>query len=450
MRLQLSYAVWIALLITEASLPFVEGRKSSSGGRAPPSRRPTGGRRSSSSSGGGGARPSTSRRRMPVEQDPYEEEYDEEEEDEVENFYPGDEDLYDDEEEEDLYDDEGDLYDDYEPERPSPRRRSSGSSNNSRRGPSTRNKRGGPPPSSSRRSSRTNSSSSSRSGRVVPYSNRRSTTRRTPQPSAFTRGLTALRDSIPDPASLKDATANSIAAAKSTTSRLSSNIYRDIKGLTSSELEQVMLKATKPDDSPVKGQHVERLVGVTYQISGRYDIYDAVLRKLWAKMVEKDWRTTIKALYILHRFAADGAPDHQAALKARLRELRRTRDPKRKDKYFNSKQLLAGDSTVRSFSFFGGVCVGTHLSECWRVLLRMRSKPCNSCYSCSVFFFNFCKYSQITLPIGPFCLDMLIMSSFEHSVSGECLPRSPPIQMRRVKSQNQPNQLHQSPSLLLV
>jgi hypothetical protein len=31
---------------------------------------------------------------------------------------------------------------------------------------------------------------------------------------------------------------------------------------------------------------------------------------------------------------------------ARLRELRRTRDPKRKEKFFNSKQLLAGDASV--------------------------------------------------------------------------------------------------------
>merc|ERR1712157_298925 len=81
-------------------------------------------------------------------------------------------------------------------------------------------------------------------------------------------------------------------------------------------------------------------VGVTYQISGRYDIYDAVLRKLWNKMAELDWRTKLKALYILHRFSADGSPEHQAALKARLRELRRTKDPKRKGNYFNSKQLL--------------------------------------------------------------------------------------------------------------
>jgi len=106
-----------------------------------------------------------------------------------------------------------------------------------------------------------------------------------------------------------------------------------------------MLKATKPDDTPVKSKHVERLVGVTYQISARYDIYDAVLRKLWSKMTEKDWRTTIKALYVLHRFSVDGAPDHQPALKARLRELRRLRD-KRKEKFFNSKALLTGSTST--------------------------------------------------------------------------------------------------------
>ncbi len=226
---------------------------------------------------------------------------------------------------------------------------------------------GGRPQGTSRRS-RPNSSSTPRSrsggrssssrqggrprrpnGNVVPYNRQsgRSTRYQPPPPSAFVRGLTALRESIPDPSSLKDTAINSLSAAKETTSKLTSNIYREVKGLTSSELEQVMLKATAPNDIPVKGKHVERLVGVTYQISGRYDIYDAVLRKLWSKMVEKDWRTTVKALYILHRFSADGAPDHQAALKARLRELRRTRDPKRgKEKYFNSKQMLSGDASV--------------------------------------------------------------------------------------------------------
>jgi ANTH domain len=178
---------------------------------------------------------------------------------------------------------------------------------------------------------------------VVPYGRGRGPPN--DRGSAFTSVIAGIRSAVPDPDAVKNAALSSIKAARETTSSISSNLYREVKGLTSSELEQVMLKATRPDDSPVKGKHVERLVGVTYQISGRYDIYDAVLRKLWSKMAEKDWRTTIKALYILHRFSADGAPDHAPALKARLRELRRTRDPKRKDKYFNTKQLMAGEAT---------------------------------------------------------------------------------------------------------
>lgn len=170
----------------------------------------------------------------------------------------------------------------------------------------------------------------------MPYTSQR---RRQPAPSSFTRGLSALRESMPDPTVVKTGALSAMAAAKEKTSKLSTTLYREVKGLTSSELEQVMLKATRPDDTPVKGKHVERLVGVTYQINGRYDIYDAVLRKLWNKMAEPDWRTKVKALYVLHRFSSDGAPDHQASLKARLRELRRTRDPKRKEKYFNGKQF---------------------------------------------------------------------------------------------------------------
>ena len=227
--------------------------------------------------------------------------------------------------------DEYDEENDYEYDRPS-RRPTSGSSRSSSK---SRSSRRGPPP--SRRGPPPGR------GSVVPYGRSRAG----PGAAAsFTKAWSGITNYMPDPSSVREGLTSSISAARETTSLLSSNIYREVKGLTSSELEQVMLKATRPDDTPVKGKHVERLVGVTYQISARYDIYDAVLRKLWGKMSEKDWRTTIKALYILHRFSADGAPEHAPSLKARLRELRRTKDPKRKDKYFNSKQMLAGDSNV--------------------------------------------------------------------------------------------------------
>lgn len=224
--------------------------------------------------------------------------------------------------------DEYDEEDDFEPyDRPPARPSSRSSKSRSRRGPPP--SRRGPPPGR---------------GSVVPYGRSRAGQG---AGAGFSKAWSGLTHYMPDPNSVREGLTSSISAARETTSLLSSNIYREVKGLTSSELEQVMLKATRPDDTPVKGKHVERLVSVTYQISSRYDIYDAVLRKLWGKMAEKDWRTTIKALYILHRFSADGAPEHAQALKARLRELRRTKDPKRKDKFFNSKQMLAGDSKVR-------------------------------------------------------------------------------------------------------
>jgi len=156
--------------------------------------------------------------------------------------------------------------------------------------------------------------------------------------ATFTKGFTMLKSSIPE---IRD----KAEAYASVAQNIGGKYVREVKGMMSSELEQVLLKATRPDDTAVKPKHVERLVGVTYQISGQYDLYDPILRKLWAKMAELDFRTNIKALYVLHRFASDGSPDHAAALKARLRELRRTRDQKRKEKYFNSKMLLATSSS---------------------------------------------------------------------------------------------------------
>ena len=222
--------------------------------------------------------------------------------------------------------------DDYDDDRPARRGKGRGP-------PSTSRGRHGPPSSSSRRGGS--------EGRVVSYR------RGPPPPSTFTRGLSAIRDRMPDPAIVKDTVLSATKAAQERTAQLSATVYREMKGLTSSELEQVMLKATRPDDAPVKSKHVERLVGVTYQISGKYDIYDAVLRKLWNKMAEKDIRTKLKSVYVLHRFAVDGGPDHQEALKQRLRALRKTKDPKRSSaggsgsrggtRYFDSKVLIGLD-----------------------------------------------------------------------------------------------------------
>lgn len=336
MRLS-TFALVLAIAII-AGIDYVASKK--------PSRSVTSSRRSS----GRPSRDSSSKnRRPPISK---RRDYDEDEDDE--EYIGYDDPLgYDEDDYEAEIDIEVELEDDDEDYRPrrSHRKSSSKPSGGKNRGPAPRKstppRRSGrgsrygdypPPRRSSNRRNPPRRGPPSRGRQVVGW------TPRQPPPSTFTRGLAAIRKSLPDPGSVKDAAMKSLSVARETTSGLSANLYREVKGLTSSELEQVMLKATRPDDTPVKGKHAERLVGVTYQISGRYDIYDAVLRKLWAKMVEKDWRTTIKALYILHRFSADGSPDHAPALKARVRELRRTRDPKRKGPFFDSKLLKAGDN----------------------------------------------------------------------------------------------------------
>jgi len=280
----------------------------------------------------------------------------------------------------DIYDDyDEDSYDEYEQESARSRQKMS-SSRSTRRGAPSRapahpsKGRSRPPKTSARpsrsprssqhapRASRQSRDSSRSSRRVVPYT---SNYRR--PPSAFSRGLTALRESIPDAQTIKDTAVSSLSTARETTTQLSSNLYREVKGMRSSELEQVFLKATKPDDSPIKSNFVEQLVAGTYQMSGVQDPWDFALRKLWSKMIENDWRTTLKAVYVLHRFGVDGAPEQQLALKEKLKKMRRSKDPKRKTKYFNTKQILAGYSSPSNADFRAFLSRYTNY-----VLLRVR------------------------------------------------------------------------------
>lgn len=185
-------------------------------------------------------------------------------------------------------------------------------------------------------------------GRIVNYNNHQKTPhnqRFRPISNAFITSIKNLKSNIPSPKRLSRTAVASLSTAREKTSQLSTSLYREAKGLASSELEMVLLKATRPDNTPVKSKHVERLVGVTYQISSRYDIYDAVLRKLWNKMVEEDWRTVIKSLYVLHRFSVDGCIEHGKALRGRFIELKHSRDVKRgkRGMYFARSLILKLD-----------------------------------------------------------------------------------------------------------
>lgn len=52
-----------------------------------------------------------------------------------------------------------------------------------------------------------------------------------------------------------------------------SSAYREAKSLMSSEMEGVVLKATRPDDMPVKPKHLEALMRPTAEMPKEFNVY---------------------------------------------------------------------------------------------------------------------------------------------------------------------------------
>lgn len=52
-----------------------------------------------------------------------------------------------------------------------------------------------------------------------------------------------------------------------------SSVYREAKSLMSSEMEGVVLKATRPDDLPVKPKHLEALMRPTAEMPKEFNVY---------------------------------------------------------------------------------------------------------------------------------------------------------------------------------
>lgn len=157
------------------------------------------------------------------DEDPDEDEFDfgvfpgdEEEEDEYDDVRGYDDD-HDDDEEDRMMDDPYDEYDfeEEKPVRPSPRgskrgRSTGGPGSGKRSSPNSRSGGRSREPSSSRRGP----PPSRRGGRVVQYDSRGGRNRSAPQPGAFTRGLSALRESIPDPTTIKDSALSSMSRSR--------------------------------------------------------------------------------------------------------------------------------------------------------------------------------------------------------------------------------------------
>lgn len=135
------------------------------------------------------------------------------------------------------------------------------------------------------------------------------------------------------------------------------------KAYYSSEYEKFLLTATWPSDQRIPPHLTKRLVESVARFPARPhslpedDPYRVTLRKLWKKMIEKDWRTGLKALTLVHALSRATPLKNSRALSRTLKTMLADVDPKTGHKYFNRRDLVAAkkdDARARLVDAYNG------------------------------------------------------------------------------------------------
>ena len=137
---------------------------------------------------------------------------------------------------------------------------------------------------------------------------------------------------------------------------LSKEAFRRAKVVRSSAFEGMLLKATWPSNDPVQPEILNEIVKYSipaFKFSSSNsddDPYYMTMHKLWTKMYEKDWRTIAKSIYILHTIARDCQPDACERFSSALRDMVKTRNPKKPDqRYFDANCLTDLDDNSSEY-----------------------------------------------------------------------------------------------------
>ena len=121
----------------------------------------------------------------------------------------------------------------------------------------------------------------------------------------------------------------------------SKHIKRSVKSYFSSDFEVLLLQMTSPDDNPPDNADINRFMATIETFVRNMDVtsasnpYRVTLRKLWSKLTEKDFRTVVKGLYLLHILLRNSQPEDALVFKTLLAKMIRERCKKTKCKYFD-------------------------------------------------------------------------------------------------------------------
>lgn len=138
---------------------------------------------------------------------------------------------------------------------------------------------------------------------------------------------------------------NRLLETAKTVSKSASLLNRDIKAYFSSDFEVLLLRMTAPTDVKTSPVDISRFIATTNTFIYNNDIvsesntYRVTLRKLWAKIAEKNFRTSLKALNLLHTLLVNSKPRNAVLYQKLINKMRKQFDQKTRTKYFDAKIL---------------------------------------------------------------------------------------------------------------
>ncbi|CAM9891192.1 unnamed protein product, partial [Ectocarpus fasciculatus] len=103
------------------------------------------------------------------------------------------------------------------------------------------------------------------------------------------------------------------------------HVRREVKAVFSSELERCLLKATRPENIAVDEECMLALLTQANRLAAvkaccDCDPHEVVCSKLRKKIMEQDWRTVVKALYVVHRLQRDSPAKEAARFSAFIKD----------------------------------------------------------------------------------------------------------------------------------
>mmetsp|Transcript_21590 Transcript_21590/g.21731 ORF Transcript_21590/g.21731 Transcript_21590/m.21731 type:complete len:493 (-) Transcript_21590:143-1621(-) len=137
------------------------------------------------------------------------------------------------------------------------------------------------------------------------------------------------------------------------------DVYRRAKVLRSSAFEGMLLRATWPGDDPIPQDLLDEIIKYSIpafkygRTSQEDDPYHMTVHKLWTKMCERDWRTVVKSLFILHSISRESSEEVCERFAVTIKDMSRERNPKKPhQRYFDTRQVSDIDETGTAYTQF--------------------------------------------------------------------------------------------------